>query len=465
MPMTLLIPLAAITLLAIALLVWALRGRRVDDHPLCRRCRYDLCGAAATPEICPECGRALTKPRSVRYGHRRKRWVALVIAVFMLVGSVGGGGLVGWRNSQDYDWNRAKPMWWLKLDTTGDDSVRVRGALWEMLRRVSEESLSSSQVEDLVELALDVQGDTATPWEDWWGEIIEQAWMQQFVDEEQLALYLRQMIEPAVTLQTRKRMRENGVLRYLVAYDELRGARQSAFRVWRLTESLEWGDYRSAGGGEFASSGRESGFGVGSAIAPGTHELRMESRFLLMTDEERKRWNNRDKSVRARIEATIETLAELNTVMTSTIVVVPADKPTLEFVDDPDLREAVRASLLVDSVRVEAGERVSVHARITGQAPPIDLAFMISARIGAIEIPLEPYAFPAPGGDRTPVSRWWRAGEGPEIPADLTHIDFVFRPNAEIAEEQFAGFDRIYGGPEIVIKNVPVEIVRENEGE
>src|SRR3954449_11905348 len=62
------IPLGA---MAIALIVLrrGARGRRIDDHPLCRKCRYDLFGLPA-PTACPECGADLTKPAAVVIGNR-----------------------------------------------------------------------------------------------------------------------------------------------------------------------------------------------------------------------------------------------------------------------------------------------------------------------------------------------------------------------------------------------------------
>ena len=46
------------------------RGRRVDAHPLCRRCGYDLSGHPERPDRCPECGSDTTEPESVVLGHR-----------------------------------------------------------------------------------------------------------------------------------------------------------------------------------------------------------------------------------------------------------------------------------------------------------------------------------------------------------------------------------------------------------
>ena len=71
----------------IALLAAGLRGRRVDDHPLCRRCRFDLTGKPAESTRCSECGAPIDRPNAVRVGHRqhRPRAVAYGAAVLLPV--------------------------------------------------------------------------------------------------------------------------------------------------------------------------------------------------------------------------------------------------------------------------------------------------------------------------------------------------------------------------------------------
>ena len=45
--------LIAAFLTGIILGIIGLRGRRIDDHPLCRKCKYDLVGTAQLPLIAP----------------------------------------------------------------------------------------------------------------------------------------------------------------------------------------------------------------------------------------------------------------------------------------------------------------------------------------------------------------------------------------------------------------------------
>ena len=464
MPGTLLIPLAAITLLAIALLIWGLRGRRVDDHPLCRRCRYDLCGTASLPKVCPECGRALTQPRSVRIGHRRKRWVTVAIAVLMLAASVGVGGLVSWQKGKDYDWNRAKPVWWLKRDASGDDPARVQTALTEMLRRVNEESLWSGQVEDLVDLALDMQGDTTIPWKVEWGEIIEQAWTQDHVADAQLERYLSQMAQDAYTLRARSPVRQGSLLPYQLRKDKLRCARSSIFSMLLVYGPAEFADQkgRRRKDGPFRPSTGSSGWS-GSTMSvdsdTGTYEFRMALRCLLMTPEEGAAFAERQRlpgSNPLDVDAA-KTLAEFKTTLIQSVEVVPADVPVVELVTDEAMLGAVRAAMpsTTGTINIWRGGVYGFSCDLDIQAPPLDLAFDVFLRAGDEEAPLGHYVAGISGHNRSRFDGGWRALDLPQISPRTTHVNLVLRPSIEWAEQQYEGFERICG-EEILLENVPV---------
>ena len=49
--------------LSLAATVVALRGRRVGDHPYCRRCGFDLFGKPPGSTVCSECGADLAGPQ------------------------------------------------------------------------------------------------------------------------------------------------------------------------------------------------------------------------------------------------------------------------------------------------------------------------------------------------------------------------------------------------------------------
>src|SRR5262245_40441147 len=61
------------------------RGRRLDDHPWCRRCKFDLYGRWPSASVCPECGKELHRRRAVRIGQRRKRPIVIFVSALILI--------------------------------------------------------------------------------------------------------------------------------------------------------------------------------------------------------------------------------------------------------------------------------------------------------------------------------------------------------------------------------------------
>ena len=53
-----------------ALLALGMRGKRIDDHPLCAACGFDLFGKPKASTACAECGADLSRDRAIRIGHR-----------------------------------------------------------------------------------------------------------------------------------------------------------------------------------------------------------------------------------------------------------------------------------------------------------------------------------------------------------------------------------------------------------
>ncbi|MCG3123299.1 MAG: hypothetical protein GIKADHBN_01711 [Phycisphaerales bacterium] len=159
------------------------RGRRIDDHPLCRRCGFDLIGVKGVGEgpgqvtpACPECGRDVSARRALRFGNRLpgRRLIASGAAA-SLVGVVALAG-VAYSLTRGTAWYDIMPTWALVVIIDSSSPAQQRPALAELAQRVSDQEASGWPVRRAVARALAVQADPAAPWLAEWGDLVEAAW-------------------------------------------------------------------------------------------------------------------------------------------------------------------------------------------------------------------------------------------------------------------------------------------------
>ncbi|HZK82146.1 MAG TPA: hypothetical protein VFC46_13785, partial [Humisphaera sp.] len=174
MPTTLLLP-AVIATVAIIAIVFALRGRRMDQHPICRRCGFDLFGKPELTKVCGECGSDLNGRRAVRVGRREKRHRLLWVAGMVFLACAGWEGRLGWQAGKSTDWNQHKPVFWLERDVHGKYVPARDIALAELARRIAVGTLPKDREAALLNEAFALQADRTRPWIPGWGTLIEAA--------------------------------------------------------------------------------------------------------------------------------------------------------------------------------------------------------------------------------------------------------------------------------------------------
>ena len=251
--------------LGVALVIRGLVGRRIDDHPICRKCRFDLVGlydpAQPTREIrCPECGAELqtpattniehphTKPdlthhsndradttldggtgvspvsssqttgetpvppihqtksrrkhKPVRLGARRKRRGALTVGVVFLLASLSIVGALGWGAANTYNWNTIKPTWWLLLESKSADAAIAQPVLAELVSRAAKGKLPQPTVERLAQRGLVIQANDNATWLPEWGDLIELAYRKGWLSDEDIQQYAQRALDVSILVRS-----------------------------------------------------------------------------------------------------------------------------------------------------------------------------------------------------------------------------------------------------------------------
>jgi hypothetical protein len=193
----LLIALAWVLVPAFVLLL-AVRWKREQIPPSCRRCGYDVSKRPSGVERCSECGADLTIPRGIITARRRGHpWIVIPVAVALALATL-------WfvLNVATFPWTQwmlAKgPVWWLQRQAKHDlgpagDAYR---AAW--LARAPSPALDDH--------LLDVQRDASVPWNRRWGDVLMGGMKAGRLSEAQKQRFVRQLFTP-VTFTARSPVR------------------------------------------------------------------------------------------------------------------------------------------------------------------------------------------------------------------------------------------------------------------
>ncbi len=189
----LLFVLLATLALGVVLVRLGWRGRAINDHPICRRCRFDLVGLEPLPGRCPECGQELHRARAVEIGARRRRRVVLLsgvlILLFVLGGMISGGVLLSGRVNVYKHLPEA-----LLLQLARAALPQSSKAIDEMTSRLVAGTLSQGTIEKAAEHALARQGDPHGVWLASWGEFLATAGGMGNLPEAMLDRFVNQAI-------------------------------------------------------------------------------------------------------------------------------------------------------------------------------------------------------------------------------------------------------------------------------
>ncbi len=464
--------------LGLAMTAAGLRGRRADDHPLCRRCRFDLTGQPGDAERrCPECGADLASPRAVVVGHRRRRAGVLAGGLLVLVAALGWSGWQAWTAAAGVRWITHAPVWYLLREASSADPGRRTVGLGEVWSRYCDGRLSADAVRRVVDAGLDYQGDPAKPWDRLWGDLIESADEKGIASADQWRRYARQACLGMYTLRVRPRVRQGDPIPYELVCGPVRTSGGGPFALWcepvnlRLVWSAAPGRLIRGPRRTFATCGEQTtlkssfpsaGAATRPPFGPGTVRLVAEVRVgpAVRYAADYARHHGRDDPFGRslvddhpeNLDAVRAPVAVADVDLSAPVDLLRPDQPSFRWVHDPSMAGAVRQSLRVDGVTA-AGRGLAVGWSVLPPGPPVDLSFDVlvddatgPAWVAAFATPAGPAGASAWPADVPPSTGNWRPAGG--------RADVTFRPDPAAAVNTVDLTD-VWDAP-VVVSDVPI---------
>jgi hypothetical protein len=458
----------------LALVAAGLRGRRIDNHPVCRRCGFDLVGIYPAAGRCTDCGASTEAVGAVRLGNRRRRprmvWAG---AVVLFLGAMLGTAAAGlprleenWRRFQSTEWLIDALAWEDQLPSSDeygwmDDRWGVPSAR-ELLNRYDRGAITHAQLDKMIEAVLRRQADRSKRWHPEVGDLFERAMVDGLCTAVQRMRYVRQA--KAFELWAQRRTHPGGLVNHnLHGIDETRVGRSGAVHfVFELKSAridgepvplveLEFNpELGKSRIGEHTYSGplvmrfgfRSMSHWSGSLpvrirrlppidVRPGRHELAVT--YLLHAVEDQ--------------QAT-EAFTSWEQEFTATIEVRRPDQRLVDYHGGPDNMGMMKNAVSFHNLGARNMGRGHWIAdwRVRLEDPMLPLAHDVYWRVGPDEWFVGTLI----------ASRNQRGGTGQStenIPLIEGPVDVILRPNDRLAAEQ--GFTEIFG-MEMVFEALPV---------
>ncbi len=417
------------------------RGTRADDHPVCRRCGFDLFGAPTDSKRCPECGVDLARPGAVRDGNRRRQPRLMTAGAVAILFSLVAAGSIGWKEYSGYDVNRLKPTWMLAREIDGSAPAARRGAIVELSRRFALGTLSTAQVEDVAARVLALQADTAKQWAPQFGDFIEGARDAQRLSDAQWQRYAAQAPQSTLTLRG-KVSRADAVLPYWIHNPGRVGSRARLYVSYRTTR-FQIGDtvvpeVGNTGGMQISAMNQGGNLGRRLALKPHLPRLADGRHVVRLTME---------ATISESWQDNLPPITTKTVTLTGPFLLLSEGQPSVQMRHDESVRAGVERSLSLTLVAQGSPGVLSATANVDG--PPVGLGYRVIANANGVEYDFGTFARPA----RTGMHGFGLYSKRP-LPEHLAAVDVILRPSVQAAADTLDTFE-IWDG-EVVLKNVPI---------
>jgi hypothetical protein len=181
------------------------RGRRLNAHPVCRQCAFDLSGCPDGTITCPECGAGLKRSGAIRIGQRRRMPLVMTLGGLLIAFPAAAIATTAAAMLTGTDLNTYKPIGILLWEARRSDAARSAAIATELLSRYTAKKIGEQQVKTVMTAALNYQGDISRPWATEWGDLIEAGISDSKLTEDEQARFRAQ----AAVLEWKIRPRVN----------------------------------------------------------------------------------------------------------------------------------------------------------------------------------------------------------------------------------------------------------------
>ncbi|HEY7115007.1 MAG TPA: hypothetical protein VH475_00385 [Tepidisphaeraceae bacterium] len=424
---------AGLSLLAIVI---AWRGRLIDDHPLCRKCGFDLFGLPEASTNCPECGRDITRPRARRLGNRQPRKPLFWIGSFLLLIAASLLVMLAIGRVRHVNWNQYEPVSWLIRETAADDAATRDAAMNEIMARLTAGKLSDASLRELAHAALADQKDRSQPWFARWGAFIDTARAQGRFTREEWHQYCRQAAD-CVDFEIRPTIHKGHPIPFRLISRQSRGmplgvliAGDPTCEIDNLTLPIspqndqDHFNWISPGSRcDFVAEQTEESI---KKLADGEHEVTISLPIAFI-----------DSHGSEEVAATV----------TRRIRQVSDDRPLVRPVADAKQQDIVRSNLSVVLLADRGTQSVTVY--LASKGARYDIACAGSLRIGSSEFDLGLILLPAGRSRHISIPL-----AGALQFRDPSSADVVLEPSAEAAECSVDSKE--FWGESIFFKNVRI---------
>lgn len=439
-----------LTGLALSIIGW--RGKKLNDHPHCRKCRFDLFGSPDA-KICPECGHDLKKEKAVRHGIRAKRRGMLGTGCALLLLFAVQTGMGVYFAAVDINWQHVKPVWWLVNEANETPGPTSDAALIELRRRQDSGELKALQIEKLIELALKHQADDTRPWQVEWGNMIQVADNNGNLTGEQKTKFAENIIDNIIHLKMRPKIRHGSGLKYQLEEKSARaGDLNPPTSMWLRLEGKEFKisqySYKPTG-----SSGTSISHG-GSGTSTSSVTISQEQWETIETGEYTAEFSV-NLSLFSSHSATETDLPLATKTITLTDKTTVVQNATISLNSDEAIEQQVTDAVRLESV--EAGQysyekrkgQWHVDIELNFGKRPADIAIDIILKLGDQESKIT--SISVPGSSSTSYHT------GGRIPPEFIgkEVSVILRPSAEVAETSIDCFD--IWNKEILFEGILVE--------